>query len=46
MDAAVELAEFETVEAAELRKRRDLQVDRSVVGMEKVWYNCEDDYLD
>jgi hypothetical protein len=46
MDAAVELAEFEAREAAELNKRRKVQADRSAVGMDKVWYNCEDDYLD
>lgn len=46
MDAAVEQVEFETLEMAETKRRREANPDRSVVGMDKVWYNCTDDYLD
>lgn len=46
MDAMVEQLEVETLELADSKKRRKEQPDRSVVGMDKVWYNCTDDYLD
>lgn len=46
MDALNEQIEFATLDMTNADVVRDLEADRSVVGMDKVWYNCTDDYLD
>jgi hypothetical protein len=46
MDALIEQVEFTTLDMSNADVASNLLEDRSVVGMDKVWYNCTDDYLD
>jgi hypothetical protein len=46
MDALIEFVDYARADAADREAEREGKPDRSVVGMDKVWYNCTDDYLD
>jgi len=46
MDALIEIVDYARLDMKDFEPESEAQPDRSVVGMEKVWYNCEDDYLD
>jgi len=46
MDALIEFAEHSRLDLKDIEPEQDTQPDRSVVGMDKIWYNCTDDYLD
>lgn len=46
MDAINEQVEFATLDMTNADVIVDREADRSVVGMDKVWYNSTDDFLD